>query len=439
MDGQQKLIDDCVSVLKQNNVGGWTKPTTELYPHQWLWDSCFVAIGKRHFDIKQAQKEIKNLFRGQWKNGMVPNIIYGDGTHYRDDIWRSHVSRNAPKKVKTSGITQPPLIAEAVTKIGEKLNKADRKKWYKSVFPELLSYHEWLYRERDPRAEGLVVLLHPWETGLDNTPSWMREMHLSRLPLWIRIVQKLKLYAPLNLIRRETKYLPAYQRIDIIDALGLFSIVRRLRQKNYETSRMLRHARVTLQDVSFNSILLRANELLIDIAKESGNEIPEWLLHRFKKARGALDELWDVETNQYLNRSYDSYELIYEPSIMTFLPLYSGVISKKRAAELVESMKHRRWSAAFPLASVPKDSNYFQPKRYWQGPTWINTNWLIADGLRRYGYTEEAAFIEQKSIELVRTHGCYEYFSPLDGSPAGAKNFSWTAALTIDFLQTRHS
>ncbi len=98
-------------------------------------------------------------------------------------------------------------------------------------------------------------------------------------------------------------------------------------------------------------------------------------------------------------------------------------------------MKHKRWSAAFPLASVPKDSAYFQPKRYWQGPTWLNTNWLIADGLRRYGYNEEAAFIEEKSVELVQKSGCYEYFSPIDGSPSGAPNFSWTAALTIDFLK----
>ena len=84
MDGQQKLIDDCIAVLKRNNVGGWTKPTTELYPHQWLWDSCFIAIGQRHFNVKQAQKEIKNIFRGQWKNGMVPNIIYGNAKRYSE-------------------------------------------------------------------------------------------------------------------------------------------------------------------------------------------------------------------------------------------------------------------------------------------------------------------------------------------------------------------
>jgi len=434
MDGQQKLIQECIEVLRRNNVGGWTKPAPGLYPHQWLWDSCFIAIGQRHFNVKQAKKEVENIFRGQWKNGMIPNIIYGEDKHYNDDIWHSKVSKQAPKSLKTSGITQPPMIAEAITLVGEKLTKADRKLWYRKLFPKLLAYHEWLYRERDPRADGLVVLLHPWESGLDNTPSWMSEMHLSELPLWIRIIKKLKLYVVINVLRRETKYLPAYQRIDFIDALGLFSIVRRLRRKKYETRIAIRHSRVSIQDVSFNSILIRANELLIEIARVSNNEIPAWLLHRFKKASTALNELWHEQSQQYLNRNYQNYELINEPSIMTFFALYSGAISKKRAAELVQSMKHKRWSAAFPLASVPKDSAYFQPKRYWQGPTWINTNWLIANGLHRYGYHEEAAFIAKKSIELVQKSGCYEYFSPLDGSPSGVSNFSWTAALTIDFL-----
>lgn len=88
----------------------------------------------------------------------------------------------------------------------------------------------------------------------------------------------------------------------------------------------------------------------------------------------------------------------------------------------------------FPVPSVPKNSPYFNPEKYWQGPTWINTNWLVIDGLRKYGYENEAEQIRQKSIKLVEKSGFYEYFNPLDGSPAGTNNFSWTAALIIDLL-----
>ena len=76
----------------------------------------------------------------------------------------------------------------------------------------------------------------------------------------------------------------------------------------------------------------------------------------------------------------------------------------------------------------------FDEKRYWQGPTWVNTNWLIIQGLRRYGYNKFADQLKAKTLELVAKSGFSEYFSPLDGAPYGIDNFSWTAALVIDLL-----
>lgn len=62
-------------------------------------------------------------------------------------------------------------------------------------------------------------------------------------------------------------------------------------------------------------------------------------------------------------------------------------------------------------------------------------NWLIIDGLQRAGQDELAQKLREKTLNLIERGGFHEYFSPLDGSPAGINNFSWTAALTIDLLQ----
>ena len=433
MDGQ-RLYTYCREVLKLNDLGGWTRPAPGVYPHQWLWDSCFIAIGLRHDDIKRAQKEIKNIFRGQWKNGMIPNIIYGSDKYYADNIWGSNSSKLSPRHQKTSGITQPPMLAEAISRIGEKLTDTERKTWYASVFPSLLAYHEWLYRERDPRSEGIVVLVHPWESGFDNTPSWITEMRLNELPAWIKIVEHLKLHKIFEYFRKSTKYLPAYERVESIDQFIMFAMARKLKRQRYETRLMLRHANVAIEDLAFNCILIRANKLLLDIANEINEEIPAWLWERMKKAPHSLELLWNENNQQYFSRNFATFEPIKEPSIMAFLPLYAGTISKSRAAQLVKTMKSKAWTTAYPLSSVPRNSRYFQPNRYWQGPTWLNTNWLIIDGLRRYGYQVEADYIAKKSIELVQKHGAYEYFNPLTGKPDGAHPFSWTAALTIDLL-----
>jgi glycogen debranching enzyme len=81
---------------------------------------------------------------------------------------------------------------------------------------------------------------------------------------------------------------------------------------------------------------------------------------------------------------------------------------------------------------------YFNPKKYWRGPVWINLNWLIYRGLKRYGYVQLAERIKKETINYIEHHGFYEYFDArkemFDNSAYGGKNFSWSAALTLDLL-----
>lgn len=438
-DDEQKLIHDLRRVLKTNDRGAWTVPAAHLYPHQWLWDSCFITIGLRHFNVRRAQKELESLLRGQWSNGMIPNLIFASGPEYRRDreIWRSYLSPYSPHNVSTTGLTQPPMFAEAVLLVGKKLPKTERRSWYKKMYPAILSYHEWLYNDRDPHNEGLVLLLHPYECGLDSTPPWISELRKHSMPWWILAIERLHLDGVVNLVRRDTRHVPPGQRMSNIEAMGYWAALRRLRRKAYNSEAILPRSLFAVQDLTFNCIFIRANACLEQIAKEIGKELPPGLTENISKTRQALEKLWDEDTSQYYSRSFVSHKLIEEPTIATFMPLYSGAITKEKALHLVNLLKKRRtFATRWPVPSVPINSSYFEPHRYWQGPTWINTNWLIIEGLRRYGFNDEAEKLTKSSIELVARNGPWEYFDPLDGTPAGAENFSWTAALTIDLLET---
>ncbi len=439
MEDQPSLLDTAKAVLEQNDVGSHTVPThSGLYPHQWLWDSCFIAIGLRHLDNERAKQEILSLFEGQWANGMMPNMILSTQHHARDsNIWRSWLNPNAPDHISTSGITQPPMLAEAIVRVGEKMKKAERRSWYKLVYPALLAYHEWLYRERDPHSEGLVLQIHPWETGLDNTPPWMSELHDHQLATWITVVKKLKLKRLFNIFRRDTKSIPAEQRIDIIDALAFYSTQRRLRRKNYDIDRILSHSLFAIEDLSFNCLFIRANQHLKDIASTIREDISPELVEHMKKTESALEQLWDPYSSQYYSREFVSHRLIKVPSIATLLPLYAGSVTKERAGALIKLLEDtHQFGSHYPVPSVPLNSEWFDPTGYWQGPTWVNMNWMIIDGLSRYGFHDHAAALTESTLELVKQSGCYEYFNPLDGSPAGAPDFSWTAALIIDLLKS---
>ncbi|HPR09518.1 MAG TPA: glycoside hydrolase, partial [Candidatus Saccharibacteria bacterium] len=70
------LAAEAKAILGENDRGEYTVPAENLYPHQWLWDSCFIAIGLRHMNTDRAQTELRSLIKGQWSNGMLPNMVF---------------------------------------------------------------------------------------------------------------------------------------------------------------------------------------------------------------------------------------------------------------------------------------------------------------------------------------------------------------------------
>ena len=138
---------------------------------------------------------------------------------------------------------------------------------------------------------------------------------------------------------------------------------------------------------------------------------------------------------QFYSREGRFGALIISSCAATFLPLYAGTATKPQAAELVKLLSDPgRFWGAWPVPFVPYNHPQFEPQRYWHGPVWININWLIWRGLLRYGYTAEAADLRDRTLNLISQHGFSEYFHAQTGQGLGAHDFSWTAALTLDFL-----
>src|SRR5437773_2083440 len=124
---RQELHAAARAVLAANDLGGFTKPAPRQYPHQWSWDSALIAIGLSRYDIPRARQEVRALLKGQWRNGMVPQIVYhtGPSDYFPDPaFWQVERSPDAPA-VQTSGITQPPILATAVRLLHERSTDRD--------------------------------------------------------------------------------------------------------------------------------------------------------------------------------------------------------------------------------------------------------------------------------------------------------------------------
>ena len=72
----EELVAKAGRILRRNDMGAWTKAAPELYPHQWSWDSAFIAVGLAHLDTRRAAQELRTLFAHQWKTGKIPHIVF---------------------------------------------------------------------------------------------------------------------------------------------------------------------------------------------------------------------------------------------------------------------------------------------------------------------------------------------------------------------------
>jgi hypothetical protein len=429
----EMLVRQAKAVLDFNWTGEYTMPGPRLYPHQWSWDSALIALAYSRYDQDRAVRELRHLFEAQWKNGLLPQIVFNSRfTNYfpGPNFWHAKESLDAPDHRETSGVVQPPVHATAVLYVYRHANdEAGAKEFIEYAFPKLKAWHEYLYRDRDPEGEGLVYIRHPWESGMDNSP------------MWDQILQRLHL--------REEQ-IPRYRRADIhavsasdrptSTAYDRFAyLVKLFADRGYDEDRIREDCPFLVQDVLFNSLLCKANGDLADIARIIGED-PSSHEERAQRTKDAInDKLWDEDRRIYLDYDFadgKSVRVYFGPNLAA--PLYAGVPDQERAKLVLDALENDGFGLSdgniTPIPSYDMHGYGFSEERYWRGPVWINVDWFLMKGLETYGYAEHAQRLRRTIIELCRNEGFHEYFNPASGEGLGSVLFSWSAALLLDVL-----
>jgi glycogen debranching enzyme len=418
------------AVLERNRAAGWTRPGPHLYPHQWSWDAAFIAIGLRHRQPERARDELRSLFRGQWRNGLLPHIVFGDGEPGSPyfpgpDVWRTDRSPDAPREPRTSGIVQPPLHATAAWLVHE---RAPDPGFLRDLYPLLCAWHDYLYRERDPGGDGLVAIRHPWESGQDDSPAW--DAARAALPQPARPVPRAR--------RSDLAVVSDAERPTLADYGDYLALVELFREHDYEEAALRSASPFLVADPLFNALLARAGHDLGQIAAAIGADPGPHRDAASRTAAAVETRLWDDDRGLYQALDLRAKRRSPVPVAAGFIPLFAQIPSPDRADRLVATLTGPGfWPGAregHPIPTVGRRDPAFEPRRYWRGPAWVNVDWLVARGLRRYGRDELAGRLEAAVMELVAGAGFHEYFDPDTGAGYGTDEFSWTAALTLDLL-----
>jgi len=156
--------------------------------------------------------------------------------------------------------------------------------------------------------------------------------------------------------------------------------------------------------------------------------------HRGRAAdtRELLHRLWQPSAHRFAPRGRRGPVAAH--TVVDLLPLLTGTLPRDVAASLADDLADpATFAAAFPVPTVALDDPAFDAGRMWRGPVWVNTNWLLIEGLERSGFGAAAAALAARTLALVGAGAC-EYYNPLTGAPPprSAPMFSWTAALFID-------
>lgn len=437
----ERLVAAAKTVLKNNILGAFTKPAPTLYPHQWNWDAGFIALGYARSDFRQACSELTALFRGQWANGMVPQIVFSIqnvGRYFPGYFfWETRGVPEKPRNTRTSGITMPPVHGFILNRLLQLAPDARaHRPYFRRMFDRIVRLHQYCYQFRDPGREGLAFICHPWESGMDNLPTW--EDVFTRIPFTPAEVPP---YERRDLEHVDAPYRPRKESYD-----RYIYLVNRLRQGRYREPEIWQDYPFQVQEPMFNAILSHSNEALAEVGQWLGRDTAQLLEWRTQTNRALNHTLWDEQRGIYLSFDRVHRRRLPERTAGGLIPLLCGAPRAEQAARMTALLESPSFAGtpenpAWLCPSTAFDDPGFDARRYWRGPVWINMNWMLYHGLRRYDRPDLAARLRSDSLELVRRYGFWEYYCPWKKLPEGentggygTNQFSWTAALALDWL-----
>lgn len=365
----------------------------------WDWDSWLSDVALRQILLENGtDNDRREALR--YERGCVLNALSYGGMDGWIPIW---IERDAPSREEMlrhrnpwkSNMHKPTLAQHAAFIVRHSEGDAE---WLREDFYTLQAFVSKYLNFHRHRTTGLLY----WETdeaiGVDNDPSTFYRPHGSSGSIFLNALMYKELLAMEYLAER----------------LRMPDIATRYRREADTLLAAVREHCWDPRDGFYYSVDLN----LLPIEKPDIEGVAPGDLH--------------LHVGQ--PRSYDC--LIQRFSVWSgFMALWAGIATPEQAAEIVERQYRdpRSFNAAAGVRTLSPLEKMYDTRASgnpssWQGPIWINVNYLVFRGLVRYGFTEEARELAEKTILLLgrdyeRFGALHEYYLPDNGEPVLNKGF----------------
>jgi putative isomerase len=195
---------------------------------------------------------------------------------------------------------------------------------------------------------------------------------------------------------------------------------------------------VPIEAPDLNTYLCLQQEALSRMAQVLGDasDAEMWAARADAQAERMLREMWDPEAGLFWARHPSTRQPVRVRTPFNLYPLITGRMPPEVAERLVAQLTDERafWPR-YPVPTVALDDPKYESQTMWRGPTWVNVNYLLIEGLQRAGYGQLAAALRDRTLEMMMgDKDIYEYYQPEtgDGPPKAASTFGWSSALFIE-------
>lgn len=385
---QSKLLGEARAVLEAawDEERGHTYPNPSTYPHQWLWDSSFVAIAWAHAGRPdRAERELNGVFSAQFPDGFVPHVRYATPDHGRGPL--DHCS----------SFTQPPIYAHAAYVLARWQPLPD------GFTGRIAASLDWLWRRRRT-DQGLIRLVHPWESGADDSPRWDD---------WVASYLGVADPATLRWNRADWSLCDRH----LVDST------------DFDAEGVADHSTVfECAPAAYNALYAHA---AAELAALTGDALWDG---RSRELADLMDELlWDERQSLWNDLP------VVGGGACSRIPTLDGVLGalcthdESKAQRALDQLGDpRRFAAPYGPAYVARNHPAYDRDGYWRGTAWMQMNYLAALAARRWDRHDLVRRIADCSRASAERSGFAEHWNPETGQGHGATPLTWSS-LVVTF------
>ncbi|TPE44045.1 amylo-alpha-1,6-glucosidase [Pontibacter mangrovi] len=205
------------------------------------------------------------------------------------------------------------------------------------------------------------------------------------------------------------------------------------------------------ESLDLNCMLVMEAKSLEAMARKLGleEEANRWKADHERRAALINKTFWDEENGFYYNVDKNTHRFTFKEEndlkrdeIIGFLPLWAGIADKQQAERLVSKLTDpEQFWRPYGVPSLSAKDPYYNAKGYWNGPVWVEWDYLIMRGLMDYGYKQEARELVDRVAAgmtevLKKDHNLWEFYSPDEAWGGYHRTYIWAGIINRMMLDT---